>query len=342
MVMQVNYRTLCPAMVEIVNHTIQAVPMSFVAGSSGNLLEWAESTIASKDNLRKLVHKVTVQAGKQYERAACNAYDAAFASNQKLSRFPTLQTQVKANIPNRIQEALNAAKPAIAVMMTTAEQQLYDGTLSQQDLVQNIHQLKHSMGRCIVEHMVKCLKHSPLSLPPDFQLIEDDRTAGDRRSLEDQKDRVNQAIVQLHEMKSESFLEHGAAGSSATGLVNPLQHMEGTPHIAAADSQDNHHVDPDLHVVAGSHGKHSAVLDLAAAADSQNNHNVDPDLYADSPTAAAVQRAGDYADSPTAMDVQLREADPLPISAGHWQNGPHYVADSTGKLLLERMAAHKC
>ena len=330
--MQVNYGTLCPAMVEIVNHTIQAVPMSFVAGSSGNLLEWAEYTIASKDNLRKLVHKVTGQACKEYERAACNAYDAAFASNQKLSRFPTLQTQVKANIPNRIQEALNAAKPAIAVMMTTAEQHLYDGTLSQQDLVQRFHQLKHSMGRCIVEHMVKFLKHSPLSLPPDFQLIEDDRTASDRRSLQKQMDRVNQAIVQLDEMKSESFLEHGAAGFDTTGIVNPLQHLESAPIVAVADSQDTPRAD--------SQGNHSVVPEQTAVTHSQNNHSVDPDLYTDLPTAAAVQPAGDYADSLTAMDVQRREADPLPVSAGHWQNGPHYVADSTGKLLIERTAAH--
>ena len=66
--------------------------------------------------------------------------------------------------------------------------------------------------------------------------------------------------------------------------------------------------------------------------DSQGNHGVDPDLYADSPTAPAVQPAGDYADSPTAMDVQRREADPLAFSANHWRNGPNYVVDGIGKL----------
>ena len=73
--------------------------MSFVAGSSGNLLEWAEYTIASKDNLRKLVHKVTVQAGKEYECAACNAFDAVFASDEQLSRFPSLGRRFKNSSP---------------------------------------------------------------------------------------------------------------------------------------------------------------------------------------------------------------------------------------------------
>ena len=309
-VLQVNFGTMCSDIVEVVSQLIQTVPMSFVAGSSGNLVEWAEHTIESKSKLAQIVDKVTVGAGEEYEGVAYKAYDAVFASNEQLSRFPSLQKEVKTfNIPKRIQEALNAATPIIAVMASNAEQQLYNGTLSQQDVVQRFHQLKYSMGRCIVEHMVKFLKHSPLSLPAGFQLIEDEVTAKDRRSLQEQMDRVNQAIMQLEEMKSDSFLEYGTAGSQATGTVNPLQHLEGAPHTAVAEVQDN--------------------------------RSVDPDLYADSPTAAAVQRAGDYADSPTAMDVQRREADPLPFSANHWQNGPKHVTDSTGKSPLDCMTVNR-
>ena len=308
MVLQVNFGTMCSDIVEVVSQLIQTIPMSFVAGSSGNLVEWAEHTIETKSRLAQIIDKLTAGAGEEYEGVAFKAYDAVFASNEQLSRFPSLQKEVKTfNIPKRIREALNAAQLVIAVMATNAEQQLYDGSLLQQDVVQRFHQLKHSMGRCIVEHMVKFLKHSPLSLPAGFQLIEDEVTAKDRCSLQEQKDRVNQAIMQLQEMKSDLFLQHGTAGPHALGTVNPLQHLEGAPCTPVADTQDN--------------------------------SSVDPELYADFPIG--LQRAGDYANSPTAMDVQRREADPLPFSANHWQNGPKHVIDSTGKSPLDRMAVNR-
>ena len=64
-------------------------------------------------------------------------------------------------------------------------------------------QLKGSMGRCIVEHMVKFLKHSPLSLAPDFQLIENDEAAKQSSELCQHNAGLTQAINELEELKGD-------------------------------------------------------------------------------------------------------------------------------------------
>ncbi|KAL3130395.1 hypothetical protein ABBQ38_008220 [Trebouxia sp. C0009 RCD-2024] len=295
---KVNYRAICKAMVEVVSRVMETAPTYFVAGSSANLLEWAEATLDTKDKLAQVVHNVTVRASRVYERVACEAYDVVFSNNQQFKRFPALQEQVKMrNIPNRILEALTPAKAAIGVMVANAEQQLYNGSLSQQDVVQVFQQLKHSMGRCIVEHMVKFLRHNPLTLPPDFQLVEDEATAMHRRSLLEQKGRVNSALMQLQEMSLDLFLEHGTAPSQATAVFNPLQHLESFPPPAIEAPRP----------VVGGHPP--------AVGDTDAINSFDAELYADSPTA---------------VDVQHREADPLPISTTREQSNPNHMADSTG------------
>ena len=189
-------------MVKVVSRIMRGIPSNFVAGSSANLVEWAEHTIETKKVLAQAVHHVTVKASKKYEGVACMAYDAVINSDKQLSRFPSLKKEIKtSSIPNRVLDALASCKPAIAVMVTNAEQQLYKGTLSQQDVAQVFYQLNHSMGRCIVEHMVKFLKHSPLSLPAGFQLIEDDAKARESMELSQRIESLTQAISELNELK---------------------------------------------------------------------------------------------------------------------------------------------
>ena len=224
-VVQVNFGAMSFEMVKVVSRIMQRIPPNFVAGSSANLLEWAEHTISTKANLAQAVHHVTVKASKEYQGVACMAYDAVFNSDKQLSRFPSLQKEIKtSSIPNRVLDALTSCKPAIDVMVTNAEQQLYKGTLSQQDVVQVFQQLKHSMGRCIVEHMVKFLKHSPLSLPAGFQLIEDDAKARESMELSQRIESLTQAISELDELK----------GTPGMGISEQASHV----HQAESDGNN--------------------------------------------------------------------------------------------------------
>ena len=291
--MQVDFQAICGGILDVVSSNMHEAP-NVIAGSSTNLLNWAEATIDTKIKLDELVHRVTVTALREYQHVACRAYDVVFANDGQVRRFSSLLEQVKAsNVPNRVQDALIAAKSAVGVMVTNAEQQLYNGSLPQEDLQLVFQQLKHSMGRCMVAHMVSSLKRS-LTLPPDFQLVEDSVTAGDRRKLQQRIGSLNGAIVQLQEMASSSFGEHEAPGAKGLNRVSPLHLAEGCP------------TPPE--------GSHS----LGLSADAGD-------------TAYLAQHADDYADSPTAMALQRREADPLPTGPGHWQNGPMYTADSTGQ-----------
>ena len=199
--MQVDFHAVCKGIAKVVSTIMHDAPY-VTAGSSANLLEWAEAANKTKDKLAEVVHRVTVTASGDYQDVACKAYDVVFANDGQVRRFPSLQEQVKtSNVPNRVQDALITARSVIGVMVTTAEQHLYDSSLPEEKLQQLFQQLKHSMGRCMVAHMVRSLKRS-LTLPPDFQLIEDSVTAGDRRKLQQRIASLQGAIRELEELKS--------------------------------------------------------------------------------------------------------------------------------------------
>lgn len=150
--------------------------------ASFGTVAWAESLAALLSGLSLFQQTVWPHA---LQQAAQSVYDTFFNANTpgvRMQRFPTLHAHIKMELlPQCIKDSLKAAEPAFnSISLETA------ALCCRAENMEEHHTaaLAKSYG-CLLMHVLLSLKRLPLSLPDDYQLVEDASVQALRTTIEE-------------------------------------------------------------------------------------------------------------------------------------------------------------
>ena len=158
------------------------------------LLMWAEDIIDRQAEIKAAI--MLALTTPMYLAIVCAAYNSAFDSDPQLKRLDTFQsvlTHDHGTLHSRVTEALRGAELDVGVLAKNFKEQL----LCADDIKALSSTLCIRVRRCIIGHVVECVKTKPIPIPNSFHFAEDDRTAETRAELMQKLENFDRAAFRI-------------------------------------------------------------------------------------------------------------------------------------------------